>query len=178
MKRYIDVTEYAGQILAGVAKGALVTTCAGGKCNTMSVSWGTLGIEWGRKIFTVFIRENRHTRSMLDESMEFTVSLPLDRDVREIIGYCGTHSGRDTDKFAALGLTAIPADTVAPPAIGQLPLTLECKAIYRQPQDPEAIPEQIRRSSYPQDVPGTACGANRDYHTAYYGLITAAYIVE
>ena len=48
MKQYIDPFDYANQILKAVKKGVLLTTKAGGKINTMSISWGTLGIQWGK----------------------------------------------------------------------------------------------------------------------------------
>ena len=45
MKKFIDPFDYAGHILKAVKKGVLLTTKAGGKVNTMSISWGTLGIQ-------------------------------------------------------------------------------------------------------------------------------------
>ena len=62
MKRYIDPFEYANQILSMLKKGVLLTSYANGKANTMSISWGTLGIQWGKPIFTVFVRGSRHTK--------------------------------------------------------------------------------------------------------------------
>ena len=64
------------------------------------------------------------------------------------------------------------------PGIRELPLTLECKVIYRQLQDRSAIPEDIRVRNYPEDADSSAPGANRDYHIAYYGEIVKAYIIE
>ena len=88
------------------------------------------------------------------------------------------NSGRDVDKIAAMDLTLVPSDTVEVPGIGEYPIILECKLLYRQKQDPEEIPEEIRKRDYPADVPSDGPLANRDYHTAYYGEITKAYIVE
>ena len=79
---------------------------------------------------------------------------------------------------ALAGLTAVPGQKVAAPAIAQLPLTLECKVIYRQHQDPAAIPPAIREKFHPQDVEPDFHGRNRDFHTAYYGEIVSAYILE
>lgn len=173
MKQPIDALEHAGEILNGVKKGALLTVSAQGKTNTMTIGWGTLGIEWGKPIFIAYVRQSRYTKSMLDEGMEFTVNIPVDGSAKEILGYCGTHSFRDTDKIADMALETVPSSTVTPPAIRQLPLTLECKVIYSQPQDPKAIPDWAMDRYYsavPED--------QYDYHTAYYGLIQAAYILE
>ena len=54
------------------------------------------------------------------------------------------------------------------PGIRELPLTLECKVIYKQDQDPNAVNEENTARYYPEG----------DYHTAYYGQIVAAYIIE
>lgn len=178
MKKEISVFEYADRILKGLSRGALLTTKSGERINTMTISWGTLGIEWGKPIFITFVRENRLTREMLDAHPEFTVSVPVESSDKKIGGFCGMNSGRDVDKIAAMKLTPVPSDTVEVPGIGEYPIILECKLLYRQKQDPEAIPEEIRKRDYPADVPSDSPLANRDYHTAYYGEITKAYIVE
>lgn len=178
MKKEINAFDYAREIVSAIGKGILLTTKSGEKVNTMTIGWGTLGVEWGRPIFTAFVREGRFTRRMLDESMEFTVNVPLGEIDRNILGYCGTKSGRDTDKISALGLTLEASEAVGAPGIKELPLTLECKVIYRQLQDRTAIPEDIRARNYPEDKDSSNPGANRDYHIAYYGEIVKAYIIE
>ena len=77
------------------------------------------------------------------------------------------------DKIAQLGLTLEEGETVSVPGIRQLPLTLECKVIYKQDQVLDAIDPDSRNRYY---AAGTV--NENDYHTAYYGLITAAYIIE
>ena len=146
--------------------------------NTMTIGWGTLGVEWALPIFTVFVREGRFTREQLDASMEFTINVPYGDFDKKILGYCGTRSGRDTDKISDLNLTLVDSDVVKAPGIKELPLTLECKVLYRQMQDKNAIPEFIREKMYPEDVDSSAPGANRDYHIAYYGQIVKAYIIQ
>lgn len=44
MKREIEVFDYAGEIMKGVKAGVLLTTKAEDNVNTMTISWGTLGI--------------------------------------------------------------------------------------------------------------------------------------
>ena len=73
MKKYIDLWEYAGEILEQVGTAALVTTKADGQVNTMTIGWGTLGVEWKKPLFTVFVRQSRHTKQLLDQSGEFTI---------------------------------------------------------------------------------------------------------
>lgn len=178
MKKEIQVFEYADVILKNVARGVLLTTAAGGRVNTMTISWGTLGIEWGKPIFTVFVRESRFTKGLLDRSGEFTINVPYGNVDPRILSFCGSKSGRDVDKLAALGLTPVPSEHVAAPGLRELPLTLECRVVYRQAQDGAAITAENRKKYYPQEVGGEFPGANRDYHTAYYGEIVGAYLLE
>lgn len=178
MKRNINLWDYTETILNQLQKGVLLTSKAGDRVNTMTISWGSLGIEWSKPIFTVYVRENRFTRQLLEQNPEFTINIPVNGCDPKILGFCGTKTGRDTDKFQALGLTLEEPEAVSVPAIRELPLTLECRIVYKQPQDPQAITEANRAAFYPQDVDSTAPGANRDYHTAYYGEIVAAYLIE
>ena len=168
MKREIDAFSYANEILQAVGKGVLMTTKADGQANTMTIGWGTMGIQWGKPIFIAYVRESRHTKSLVDKNPEFTINVPYGQYDKSILGFCGTKSGRDVDKIQELGLHLEEGETVSVPAIRELPLTLECKVIYKQEQVKEAIAPDSLEKYYPAG----------DFHTAYYGQITAAYIVE
>lgn len=174
MKQEIDVFAYAQNILEQTGKGVLLTTKAEGKVNTMTIGWGTLGIEWGKPIFTAFIRKSRYTWELLQKNPEFTVNIPLGEYDQSILGLCGTRSGRDVDKITQLGLTQEASETVSVPGIRELPLTLECKVIYQQDQEPSAINEESTARFYPRNE----TFPEGDYHTAFYGQITAAYIIR
>lgn len=173
MKRKIDLWKEAGHILENVGKGVLMTTAADGKVNTMTIGWGTLGIQWKKPIFIAFVRQSRYTKELLDKNPEFTVNIPYGEYDKSILGICGTRSGKDIDKIQELGLSLEEPETVSVPGIRQLPLTLECKVIYRQDQDPAAISEENTARYYPKEN-----GQSGDYHTAYYGEVTAAYLIE
>ena len=86
MKKAIDLWAHTGEILETVGKGVLLTTKVGDRVNTMTIGWGTLGIEWKTPIFTAFVRESRLTREFLDKNPEFTVNIPVVGDVKEILG--------------------------------------------------------------------------------------------
>lgn len=178
MKQEIEVFDYAKEIVSAIPKGVLLTTKSGSKVNTMTIGWGTLGVEWGLPVFVAFVREGRFTREQLDASMEFTINVPYGDFDKKILGYCGTKSGRDTDKIADLNLTLVDSDLVKAPGIKELPLTLECKVLYRQLQDKDSIPEFIKEKMYPENLDSSNPGANRDYHIAYYGQIVKAYIIQ
>ena len=85
MKKTIDVYEHMGEILKGVKSGVLITGKADDKVNSMTISWGMVGIEWGKPIFVTFIRENRFTRSLIEKTGEFTVSIPIDEDRKSVV---------------------------------------------------------------------------------------------
>ena len=173
MKKEINVWDYAGHIMERIGDGILLTTKAGDKVNTMTIGWGTVGVQWGKPIFIAFVRESRFTKNLIEANGEFTVNVPLKAADKKIISVCGTVSGRDEDKFATLGLTTEEGKTVSVPAIRELPLTLECKVIYKQAQEPSAIFPEYDARFYAKGTRNEG-----DYHIAYYGEITAAYIVE
>lgn len=178
MKKSVNAFDYAGDIAKAMKRGILLTTKLGSKVNTMTIGWGMLGIEWGKPVFVALVRESRFTRQMLDGCGEFTVNVPV-RDVdSNILGFCGTKSGADVDKITALGLTLEEPQDISVPGIRELPLTLECKVLYRQQQELSAIPEELLNKYYPQAIDGSNPGRNRDCHIAYYGEIVNAYLIE
>lgn len=173
MKKMIEAFDYAGTICKAMPRGILLTTKADDKVNTMTIGWGKIGIEWGKPIFIAYVRESRYTKQMLEANGEFTVNIPMDSIDGKILGFCGTKSGRDVDKIAAINLTLEEPEVISVPGIRELPLTLECKVIYKQKQDLSAIPADILDKYYPADETGY-----QDYHYAYYGEILSAYIIE
>ena len=175
MKRFISPFDYANVITKALKpNGVLLTAKADGQVNTMTIGWGTLGVQWGKPIFIAFVRGCRHTKSMLDKNPEFTVNVPLGEIDSKILSFCGTKSGRDTDKFAALGLTEEAPEVISVPGIRELPLTLECRVVYTQQQVPASFLSEAVRKIYPAD----SQNIHDDFHTAYYGEIVSAYIIE
>lgn len=178
MKTEIDTLGHAEEIFAALHSGVLITTKAEGRVNSMTISWGTLGVEWESTIFTTFVRQGRFTHAQLLKNPEFTVNIPHGSSANKILGFCGTRSGWSVDKAAELGLTLVEPSVVSVPAIEELPLTLECTVVYHQDQDAATLtPENLARF-YPQDVDGSFHGSNKDLHTAFYGRIVAAYLLE
>lgn len=178
MKENINLREYLPQIYEELSHGVLLTSKADGKTNTMTIGWGTVGIEWGKPVFIAYVRTGRYTHELLEKNGEFTVNIPIGKCDRKPLGICGSRSGRNTDKLKEAGLTPLPGETVSVPAIKEFPLTLECKVVYKQTQDISALKTEYRESCYPANVSSEAVGANSDPHTAYYGEITAAYIIK
>jgi len=171
VKKEVCVFEYAGKICEALKSGVLLTTKSGDAVNTMTVGWGSIGIEWGLPVFTAYVRDSRYTRQMLDETGEFTVNIPLAAPDKKVIALCGTKSGREVDKISELGLTLEKPVAVSVPGIREFPLTLECRLMFRSVQDERKLPENVQQRYY------SAINAG-DYHIAYYGEILKAYIIE
>lgn len=62
------------------------------KANTMTVSWGGIGVLWGKNVAFLFIRDSRYTKEFLDTGEFFSVSF-MGKEYKEALNYCGSHSG-------------------------------------------------------------------------------------
>lgn len=166
----ISVFDYAEQITKALPNGVLLNT-NGDKFNSMVIGWGHLGVIWGLPTFTVYVRQSRYTKPQLDQTREFSISVPAagERLSREVFEAFGTQSGRDINK--ADFVTLLDGKAIHVPAIKEYPLTLECRVLYQQDQVLAGIPQEIKDRYYSH---GT--DAN-DFHTAYIGQIVDAYIL-
>lgn len=164
MAHEVPYNEYATQTMEVLKKGAFLTTAGAGKVNTMTIGWGSIGFMWGEPIFTVMVRSSRFTYQLIEQSNEFTVSVPL-KDQQQALGICGSKSGRDTDKIAQASLTLSPGQKVNVPVIGGCGLHYECKIIYKQTMNPEMLDPDSAQKWY----------ASGDFHTLYFGKIVACY---
>jgi len=160
----ISYSDQAGKAVEILSQGAFLTTAADGKTNTMTIAWGNIGFMWGKPIFTVMVRPSRFTFGLIEQSNEFTVSLPLG-DMKQAVTYCGTKSGRDMDKISAAGLTLAAGKKIATPTIAGCGLYYECKVIYKQTMPPIIVPQDLKTQWYP----------GGDYHTMYFGEILTTY---
>ena len=99
-----------------------------GTVNTMTASWGCLGILWNKPVAVVFIRPQRHTLSFVMKSDRLSLSV-LPEEYRGALRFCGTKSGRDYDKFKECGITAV-SDENGTPYVGESRLVLLGKKLY------------------------------------------------
>jgi flavin reductase (DIM6/NTAB) family NADH-FMN oxidoreductase RutF len=77
---------------------------------------------------SIGMRPATYSNGLIKKSGEFVVNFPT-IDIVDKVDFCGTVSGRTTDKFAESGLTPEPAIHVKPPLIKECPVNLECKVI-------------------------------------------------
>lgn len=142
---------------------AMITTRRGGKINTMTASWGGVGILWNKPVAYIFIRPQRFTRELLNDSERFSICF-LPEELRQAMTYCGKESGRDGDKLAACGLTA--RDLDGAPALEQSEMALVCKKLYCQQLSPACfLDKSLDGANYP----------GKDYHYMYVAEIESAY---
>ncbi|MCR1933454.1 flavin reductase family protein [Clostridium tepidum] len=145
--------------------GAFLTGNADGKVNTMTISWGNIGFQWRRPIFIALVRESRYTKEFIDKSGEFTVTIPFDDSMKEALAFCGSKSGREYDKIKECNLSLIDGDKVKTPVIKSNGMHYECKVIYKQPLDLNAMDKELLDTFYND-------GNN---HVLYYGEILNCY---
>jgi flavin reductase (DIM6/NTAB) family NADH-FMN oxidoreductase RutF len=168
-KEMVRYTTYLDETLALLVNPGLLLVSQGedGVPNAMTIGWGTVGIIWGRKVFTVLVRPSRYTLSRLEESDSFTVNLPVPT-LYEAVTFCGTHSGRDHDKFAECDLTAEPSKTVSTPGIAECPVVYECQVVHTNDVCNASLDPEIVAGAYPSG----------DLHRLYYGEILAVRAAE
>jgi len=142
----------------------LVSADADGKPNAMTIGWGTIGVIWGKPIFIVLVRPSRYTYKLMEQADDFTVNVPS-ADMGDVVAFCGSKSGRDYDKFAEKGLTAVPGRSVKSPIIDQCVIHYECKVVHKNDVLKDKLAEKIISSAY----------ASGDFHTIYYGEILSVY---
>ena len=108
----------------------LVTACGQDGLNTMTVSWGGVGVLWGKPAAFIFIRPQRYTFEFIENTDFFTISF-FDGGFRKALGFCGSKSGRDVDKVKETGLTPAFSDEGAP-YFEEARMVLVCKKLYGQ----------------------------------------------
>lgn len=102
----IDMIGRQWMLVTAAKDGAREGDPCGKTYNTMTASWGGIGVLWGRPVAFVFIRPERHTFSFAEASDYMTLSF-FGEERREALAYCGKTSGRDVDKAAACSLTPV-----------------------------------------------------------------------
>ena len=130
------------------------------KCNTLLVTWGGFGVMWRKKTATIYIRQSRFTKTILDSQDYFTLSF-LPEKHKPQMSYMGSHSGRDENKYEGSGLHPLAIGDAA--GIEEADLIFVCKKIYTAEMTPDHYTD---KSAY--DEWNTGRGNN---HSAYIGEI-------
>lgn len=133
----------------------LITAQKGDKINTMTASWGGMGIMWGKPVAYIFIRPQRCTKEFVDSADCLSLSV-LPGEFRKQLNYFGTVSGRDEDKIALSGLQTQLYHSV--PLFTDAKAAFICRKLYAQELKEDCfIDSEAPAKWYPQ----------KDYHTMY-----------
>ena len=105
----------------------LVSSAHGGRRNVMAAAWN-MPLDFDPPKVAVVIDKSTFTRELIEASGEFVLALPTRALAAQTLAV-GSSSGRDGDKFAALGLESFPASHVEAPLPGGCIAWLECRVI-------------------------------------------------
>ncbi len=163
--RRLGYLEAIAPATKALACGNAFLTVKGETDNTMTIAWGSIGFYWGKPVFTVVVRPQRHTYKLINAAGEFTVSLKTDDSLKSALTFCGTRSGRDFDKFDGHGITKLASEKIETPVVAECDIFFECKILLSQPMTPDGMADEIRLGVYEKD----------DFHTLYFGEILSVY---
>lgn len=137
----------------------LVTAGNQDKVNTMTASWGGLGVMYGKAVAFVVIRPQRYTKEFIDQEETFSLSF-LDKGYKDVMNYLGSVSGRTEDKIEKSGLTLDYSEGT--PYFTESNLVFLCKKLVKQPlEENSLLYENLDTTYYP----------SKDYHVMYIAEI-------
>lgn len=141
----------------------LVTAGDAGAFNTMTASWGGLGVLWNKNVCFCFIRPTRYTYGFMEKNQVFSLSFFEER-YRKVLNFCGSHSGRDINKVEATKITPVQLPSGVT-CFQEARLVIECRKAYYQDIQPAGFIDPSIAGNYPE----------KDYHRMYVGEILGCY---
>jgi flavin reductase (DIM6/NTAB) family NADH-FMN oxidoreductase RutF len=127
--------------------------------NTMTAAWGGFGTLWEQSVCFCFVRPTRYTYRFMEKSRSFSLCF-FDKRYRDTLNFCGTHSGKDTDKLKETGLTPVGGEK-STVYFEEARLAVLCEKIYFQDIIPQHFLDAGIDSHYPE----------KDYHRMYVGRV-------
>lgn len=138
----------------------LITAEKEGKANTMTASWGGLGVMWGKNVAYIVVRGSRYTKEFLDNADCFSLSFFQHENYSGALKYLGAVSGRDEDKIANSRLTLTQQQGI--PFFDEASTVLLCRKMCCQPILPENFTDTEIDGKWYED---------KDYHSLYIGEV-------
>lgn len=166
----IDIKKFSIRPYSFFEKDWLLLTCGSFQkqdYNAMTISWGSLGVMWGRPFAQVVVRPIRYTYAFMERYDSFTLCA-FPAVYHPALSLLGTKSGRDMDKIAEAGLTPAASQCVDAPAYAEASLVIECRKMYWQDMDPTHFLDPGIAKIYPE----------QDYHRIYFGEIVSVEGIE
>ena len=142
----------------------LITAGNEEKCNTMTASWGGVGVMWGKNAVTTYIRPQRYTKEFIDSNDQMTLSFFNGEHMIDLT-ILGRESGRDGDKIAKTDLTPTFIENL--PTFEEADIVVVGKKLYEDTIKPECfLDETLVDKNYP----------NKDFHTMYICEVEKIYM--
>ncbi|MFQ3621832.1 MAG: flavin reductase [Spirochaetales bacterium] len=137
----------------------LVTAGTLQRWNTMTAAWGCLGFLWRKPVAICFVRPTRFTFEFINQAPYYTLSF-FAPEYKDLLDFCGSHSGRDTDKEKATGLIPVDIERKGV-SFAQARMVWLCRKLYTQDLEPRLFLDSALEQLYP----------NKDYHRFYVGEV-------
>lgn len=130
------------------------------KANVMTISWGGMGVLWGKNVCYVFVRDSRYTKQFMDLCSTFSLTFFPKEFSRSSLMYLGSVSGKREDKLKMARLNLNYADNV--PFIDEGNFIITCNKLSATKITPDSfIDPNIEITHY----------KDGDLHTMYVGEI-------
>jgi flavin reductase (DIM6/NTAB) family NADH-FMN oxidoreductase RutF len=105
----------------------LVTSIKDDKPNIIPLGWSMI-TSFVPAMMAISIGHTRYSHELISKGREFALAYPGEDMGKEVL-YCGTHSGRDVDKFKETNLKSMPAKKIKPPLLKDAVANFECKVV-------------------------------------------------
>lgn len=145
----------------------LITAGTEENFNTMTASWGHLGIIWNLPIAIAYIRPQRYTFGFANENEYYTLCF-FEEKYRDVLKFCGSRSGRDYDKVKETGLSPLFTEH-GNVYFEEARLVIECEKVYVDDLHKENfLKPEIAAKNYPKD----------DFHRFYMGKVVSVKLAD
>lgn len=162
--RKVAADKIPGNYIKLLSDWTLITSGTSDQVNVMTASWGGLGTFWEKPVAFCFLNPTRYSVQMMDKGEYYTISFYTEA-YKEALKYCGSVSGRTTDKVKGSGLTPIKTPSGAT-AFSEAWMILECKKIVSQQLSSESIVDKNLPTDWTKD----------GFHKMYIGEILNVWI--
>ncbi len=160
----VSADKIPGNYIKLLSNATLISSGKGDKQNVMAASWGGIGTIWEKPVALCFLNPTRYSVTTMDSGDTYTISFYTEA-YKDAVLYCGSNSGRNTDKIKGSGLTPIHTPSGAL-AFSEAWMILECRKLLSQPIQGDAITDKSIAEQWSKD----------GYHKMYVGEIINVWI--
>lgn len=160
----VTADKIPGNYIKLLSNWTLISSGKGDKQNVMTASWGGIGTLWEKPVAFCFLNPTRYSITTMDSGDTYTISFYTEA-YKDAMQYCGSTSGRNTDKIKGSGLTPIQTPSGAL-AFSEAWMILECRKVLAQPISVDAVTDKSVTEKWNKD----------GFHKMYVGEILNVWI--